>query len=79
MVTVIGGAFPVSKRDAFIALDGLVDKMPDIKLKGPASEVGNPVIGTMFAFSKVAEPVGSSLRYTLLAVPLTLSPNIQKL
>ena len=39
VVAVIARAFPVCKRDAFIALDGLVDKMPDIKLKGPASEV----------------------------------------
>ena len=28
----------VSKRDAFLAIGGMVDKMADIKLKGPAGE-----------------------------------------
>lgn len=49
VIGVVAGGFPVSKRDGFIALTGMVDKMSDIKLKGPACE-------TMTALSEACGP-----------------------
>ncbi len=37
-MAVVAATWPVSKRDAFVALPGLADKMADMKLKGPAGD-----------------------------------------
>ena len=38
VMAVLASSWPVGKRDAFIALAGLADKMADMKLKAPASD-----------------------------------------
>ena len=38
VMAVLASTWPLGKRDAFIALAGLADKMADIKLKGPAGD-----------------------------------------
>ena len=37
-IAVVAATWAVSKRDAFVALPGLADKMADMKLKGPAGD-----------------------------------------
>jgi cytoskeleton-associated protein 5 len=38
VMAILASTWPLGKRDAFIALAGLVDKMADMKLKGPAGD-----------------------------------------
>ena len=49
VITFLSNTSAVSKKDAFMAIGGLVDKMSDIKLKGPAGE-------TLTAFSEALGP-----------------------
>ena len=49
VITFLSNTSTVSKKDAFMAIGGLVDKMSDIKLKGPAGE-------TLTAFSEALGP-----------------------
>lgn len=49
VITFLVTASSVSKKDAFTAMGGLVDKMSDIKLKGPAGDA-------LFAISEALGP-----------------------
>ena len=49
VITYVASVTSVSKKDAFTAMGGLVDKMSDIKLKGPAGDA-------LFAISEALGP-----------------------
>jgi len=56
VVTYLVTKASVSKKDAFIAMGGLVEKMSDIKLKGPAGDALfaiSEALGPQFAFTQL--------------------------
>jgi cytoskeleton-associated protein 5 len=56
VVTFLVGKSTVSKKDAFIAMGGLVEKMSDIKLKGPAGDALfaiSEALGPQFTFTQL--------------------------
>ena len=62
VITQLVNTSTVSKKDAFMAIGGLVDKMSDIKLKGPAGDALfaiSEALGPQFVFTQLHKKAAS--------------------
>ena len=62
LITFLAASTSISKKDAFLAVGGLVDKMSDIKLKGPAGDALTAIseaLGPQFVFTQLHKKAAS--------------------
>ena len=62
LITFLAASTSISKKDAFLAIGGLVDKMSDIKLKGPAGDALTAIseaLGPQFVFTQLHKKAAS--------------------
>lgn len=72
----------LSKKDAFTAITGLVDKMSDIKLKGPAGEAltaMSEALGPQFIFTQLHKRAAAQTNPKVWIAACTLLPLTQQL